>query len=173
MSLPTHLPGCGEPAIVVFEIFTRTGMAYSLDGRLNVCGAHVIPALQTLRAAGFEPHQATGTAGVPGRCGDGYDYVARTALTAPAREGTTMTRTVTTEGSLIMSHLTDLAAQVTTDDDVWSLSGHLNRQAGERAMLAADSLSRAAAKVAARLKDELDAADIRAVYAADPHRSKA
>jgi hypothetical protein len=74
---------------------------------------------------------------------------------------------------MTMSHLKDLADTVETDDDVWSLSGHLNRQAGERAMLAADSLSRAAATIAARLKDELDAADIRAVYDNDPHRSNA
>lgn len=85
MSLPTNLPGCGEPAITVFEIFTRTGTAYSLDGRLNVCGAHVAPALTALRAADFEPHQAT-SGKEPGRCGDGYDYVARKPLSAPVVE---------------------------------------------------------------------------------------
>jgi hypothetical protein len=80
MNLPTDLPGCGEPAIVVFEIFTRTETGYSLDGRLNVCVEHVAPAIQGLHDAGFEPHKATQE---PGRCGDGFDYVARTALAAP------------------------------------------------------------------------------------------
>lgn len=72
-----------------------------------------------------------------------------------------------------MSHLTDLAEQVTHQDDLWALSEHRNREAAERARDAALALSRSAARIAARLSDELDAVDIRTVYDNDPHRSKA
>lgn len=80
MSLPTDLPGCGAPATTVLEIFTRTGTVYSLDGRLNVCDQHSAPAVEALRAAGFEPHDAHQPAA---RCGDGYDYDANRPLVAP------------------------------------------------------------------------------------------
>jgi hypothetical protein len=69
-----------------------------------------------------------------------------------------------------MSHLTDLAVQVQTDDDAWAL--HRDRETGERAMHTANTLALAAAAVASRLRDELDRADIRAVYDNDPHRSR-
>lgn len=71
-----------------------------------------------------------------------------------------------------MSHLTDLAERVTTYDDRWALSEHRNREAGERARDDALALSTAAARIAARLRDELDAADIRTVYDNDPHRGQ-
>jgi hypothetical protein len=69
-----------------------------------------------------------------------------------------------------MSHLTDLADQVTHNDDAWAITR--DRDAGERAMHAANTLANAAAATASRLKDELDRADIRAVYDNDPHRSR-
>ena len=72
-----------------------------------------------------------------------------------------------------MSHLTDLAERVTRHDDLWALSEHRNREAGERARDDALALARSATAIATRLTDELDQADIRAVYDNDPHRSKA
>lgn len=167
MSLPTHLPGCGEPAIAVFEIFTRTGVAYSLDGRLNVCGAHVVPALTALRDASYEPHQATGGAGVPGRCGDGYDYVARTALTAPAREGTTMTRTVTTEGSPTMSHLKDLAIEL-DQAEVAFAGGDV--KAGHLALSLMTTMKRHLNEKERRMVVEVDHAEMDARYAKEAKR---
>ncbi|MEV4417043.1 hypothetical protein [Catellatospora sp. NPDC049609] len=69
-----------------------------------------------------------------------------------------------------MSHLTDLARQVTDAEDAWATTR--NREAGERARSAAAALARDAKRAAERLAAELDEherAEIRAVYDNDPH----
>ncbi len=69
-----------------------------------------------------------------------------------------------------MSHLNDLAIEATDCSDSWAVSG--DRAAAERAMYAASALANHAARLASRLKDELEQADIRTVYDNDPHRSR-
>jgi hypothetical protein len=73
-TLPTGLPGCGQPATIRFEIYSRTptgGVYGSLDGSLYVCEGHADEALSAIRVAGLTPYTVNG----PGkRCGDGYDF---------------------------------------------------------------------------------------------------
>ncbi len=69
-----------------------------------------------------------------------------------------------------MSHWTDLATEVTTADDTYAATS--SREAGDRFVSKARALARALDLAASRVSDEMDAADNRAVYAADPHRSR-
>jgi hypothetical protein len=66
-----------------------------------------------------------------------------------------------------MSHLSDLAAEVTAAEDQYARG---DVDAGHKARALASTLAREATRLATRLADELERGEIRALYDNDPHR---
>jgi hypothetical protein len=73
-TLPTGLPGCGQPATIRFEMYSLTpeaGTHGKLDASVYVCDEHAEQARSAIEAAGLTAFRMQG----PGkRCGDGYDF---------------------------------------------------------------------------------------------------
>lgn len=80
MAILPPLPACGRPASVRIEVYTPVnGRNYgSLDAAYCVCVDHLDAAASALRAAGLVPWETEPRGQL---CGQGFDYVARQALT--------------------------------------------------------------------------------------------
>ncbi|BCB79154.1 hypothetical protein GCM10022251_19790 [Phytohabitans flavus] len=84
------LPACGKPAVAHFELYDSPAYK-SLDGSVYLCTGHApttVAAYEVFVAAtGLTPFRMARSDEASKRCGDGFDFLAMQALTAPRPGG--------------------------------------------------------------------------------------